>query len=93
MKNLSNANFIDVNNHRKKARSELGGLSLNDISHLSYTNKTNFMNYAKVISELEKINNIEKANNDGDETSTQMDENNDDKGEFDATEFKPGAKN
>lgn len=55
LQSLTEADFIDVNNYRKKPRSELGGLSLVDINQLNYQNKTNLMNYSKVISELEKI--------------------------------------
>ena len=86
MRNLSNANFIDVNNHRKKARSELGGLSLNDISQLNYNSKTNLMNYAKAISELKRIDNTDKVYDEDEETSA-MDENSDGKDEFKANEF------
>ena len=60
MKNLTDADIIDVNNYRKKPRSELGGLSLTDINQLNRTNKINLMNYANVIQGLEKIN---KSNN------------------------------
>ena len=56
LQSLTEADFIDVNNYRKKPRSELGGLSLIDIDQLNNANKTNLMNYAKVISGLERIN-------------------------------------